>query len=60
MGEKLLHDHSGNFRKELLERFSKIAEKVSSFENLTPEQKSVVQTFLLTGRTIAEKAAVSF
>lgn len=60
LGEKLLSDHQGTFRKELEERFSGIASKVTGVGDLTPEQKSVVETFLFTGRTIIAKAAVNY
>jgi hypothetical protein len=59
-GERLLADHQGTFRKELQERFAKIADKVASAEHLTAEQKSVVETFRFTGRTIIEKSAVNY
>jgi len=60
MGEKLLADHQGAFRRELAERFSGIASKLAGVSDLTPEQKSVVETFLFTGRTIIAKAAVNY
>jgi hypothetical protein len=60
LGERLLADHHGTFRKELAERFSKITEKVLLADHLTPEQKSVVETFRYTGETIIAKAAVGY